>query len=89
MFFNQRKHERKDVVKTIEYVIEGLHVSESFEGIIANISDSGFCLLTTSPLDNGTKIAIRNQMLFNHQSAAVRWSTKNRDLYYKVGLEYL
>jgi hypothetical protein len=89
MFFDQRKHERKDIVKIVEYVLEGFHVSEAFEGIIANVSDSGFCLLTTNPLDNGTKIAIKNQMQFNSQSAAVRWSTKTHNLYYKVGLEIL
>ena len=89
MFFDQRKHGRKDVVNIIEYVIEEFHVHEVFEGIIANISDSGFCLLTTNPLDKGTKIAIRNQMHINSQSAAVRWSTKKHNLYYKVGLEFL
>jgi len=89
MFFDQRKHGRKDVVNIIEYVIEELDVHEVFEGIIANISDSGFCFLTTTPLDNGTKIAIRNQMHFNSQSAAVRWNTKKHNLYYKVGLEFL
>ena len=89
MFTDQRRHERKDIVNIIEYVIEGFKVTEVFEGIIANISDSGFCLLTTTPLDNGTKIAIRNQMHFNSQSAAVRWNTKDHNLYYKVGLEFL
>jgi len=89
ILFDQRKHERKDIVNVIEYVIEGLNVSEDFEGVIANISDSGFCLLTTNPLDNGTKISIKNQMHFNSQSAAVRWSTKDHNLYYNVGLEFL
>ena len=89
MLFDQRKHERKDIVNAIEYVIEGLNVSEDFEGVIANISDSGFCLLTTNPLDNGTKISIKNQTHFNSQSAAVRWSTKDHNLYYNVGLEFL
>jgi hypothetical protein len=89
MFFDQRKHERKDIVNVIDYFIEGFNVSETFEGVIANISDSGFCLFTTNPLDNGTKIAIKNQMHFNSQSAAVRWSTKDHNLYYKVGLEFL
>jgi hypothetical protein len=89
MFFDKRKHERRDIVKTIEYVLEGVHGIESLEGIIANISDSGFCLLTTSQLESGTKIAIRGQMFPGNKSAAVRWSMRNRDLYYKVGLEFL
>jgi hypothetical protein len=89
MLFDKRKHERRDIVKTIEYVMEGVHGSESLEGIIANISDSGFCLLTTSQLESGTNIAIRGQMFPGHKSAAVRWSMRNRDLYYRVGLKFL
>ena len=89
MFINQRRHKRNDTVNIIEYSIEGFNVSEAFDGIIANVSDSGFCLFTTNPLDNGTKIAIKNQMPFNSQSAAARWSTKDHNLYYKVGLEFL
>ena len=89
MCSDKRKYVRRDIVKTIEYVIDGVPGSESFEGIIANISDTGFCLLTTSQLESGTNIAIKNLMPLNHQYAAVRWSQRNRDIYYRIGLEFL
>jgi hypothetical protein len=89
MFSDQRKDKRRDTVSVIEYVVDGVGASETFEGIIANISNSGFCLLTTDPLDSGAKIAIKNQKYLNSQWAAVRWSARNNNLYYKVGLEFV
>jgi len=89
MVFDQRKDKRRDTIHVIEYIVDGLSTSETFEGIVANISDSGLCLLTTYPLENGTRIAIKNQERLNSRSAAVRWNASNRNLYYKVGLEFV
>ncbi|MFZ3137790.1 MAG: PilZ domain-containing protein [Thermodesulfovibrionales bacterium] len=87
IFSDKRRHERRDTITTIEYVINGLYTDEVFEGVIANISESGFCLLSTNPLSKGEKIEIKNEKHVNCQTAAVRWSSENKNLYYIVGLE--
>ena len=86
---DRRRHERKDIITTIEYSIKGSYAQEAFEGVITNISETGLCILTTNPLskDEKIKIKIKNEAFVNCQTADVRWSSQNKNLYYIVGLE--
>jgi hypothetical protein len=86
---DKRRHERRDTITTIEYVINGLYTDEVFEGVIANISESGFCLLSTNLLSQGEKIEIKNEKHVNSRTAAVRWSNQYNNLYCKIGLEFV
>lgn len=87
--FDKRRHERRDIITTKEYVINGLYTDEVFEGVITNVSESGFCHLTTIPLSKGERIEIKNKKQVNSRTADVRWSNQYNNLYYKIGLEFV
>jgi hypothetical protein len=85
----KRRHERRDTVIPIEYLADRLNTDEAFEGVVADLSESGFCLLTAIPLREGEKIEIKNNMPHSLRSASVRWVRNDSDLYNKVGLEFV
>ena len=85
----KRRHERRDTVIPIEYLADRLNTDEAFEGVVADVSESGFCLLTAIPLREGEKIDIKNNMPHSLRSASVRWVRNDSDLYNKVGLEFV
>jgi len=87
--FNKRRHSRDETISAVQYVLNRLHPEEIFDGVIANISESGVCLLTTDPLSKGQDITIKNKIPATSQTATVRWSTRYHDLYYKTGLELI
>jgi hypothetical protein len=87
--FDKRRHSRDNTISVVQYVLNRLHSEEIFDGVIANISESGVCLLTTDPLSKGQDITIKNKISATSQTATVRWSTKYHDLYYKAGLELI
>jgi hypothetical protein len=85
----KRRHERRETVMPIEYLVDSLNTDEAFEGVVADVSESGLCLLTANPLREGEKIDIKNNMHPPLRSASVRWIRSDSDLYYKVGLEFI
>jgi hypothetical protein len=85
----KRRHERRETLITIDYLVDRLNADEIFEGVVADISESGLCLLTANQLIDCEKIAIKNKMPPALRSAAVRWSHENNNLYYKIGLEFV
>ena len=85
----KRRHERRDTVIPIEYLADRLNTDEAFEGVVADLSESGFCLLTAVPLREGQNIEIKNNMPHSLRSASVRWVRNDSDLYNKVGLEFV
>ena len=85
----KRRHERRDTVIPIEYLADRLNTDEAFEGVVADVSESGFCLLTAIPLREGEKIDIKNNMPHSLRSASVRWVRNDSELYNKVGLEFV
>jgi hypothetical protein len=89
MSSDKRRHERKDTITAIEYRTKGIVADEAFEGVICNISEAGFCLLSTNPLSRGDKIEIMNNQHIPSQEASVCWSSKCNGLYYKIGLQFV
>ena len=85
----KRRHERRDTMITIEYLVDRLNTDEAFEGVVADVSESGLCLLTANPLREGQKIEIKNNMPPSFRSASVRWVRNDNKLYNKVGLEFV
>jgi hypothetical protein len=85
----KRRHERRETLITIDYLVDRLNADEISEGVVADISESGFCLLSANQLIDGEKIAIKNKMPSVLRSAVVRWSHENNNLYYKIGLEFV
>jgi hypothetical protein len=88
MLSDKRRHSRKNVISTVEFYSDTLNENEIGEGFIANISESGLCLLTTNHLNKGQTIKIQNSVTVSFQTATVRWSERYRNLYYKAGLEF-
>jgi PilZ domain len=86
---DKRRHERRDTVIPIEYLVDRLTPDEAFEGVIADVSESGLCLLTACHLREGEKIDIKNNAHSPLRSASVRWIRNDSELYYKVGLEFV
>jgi hypothetical protein len=89
MSCDKRRHKRRDTVIPIEYLVDRLTPDEAFEGVIADVSESGLCLLTAKSLREGQKIDIKNNAHPPLRSASVRWIRNDSELYYKVGLEFV
>jgi hypothetical protein len=85
----KRRHERRNTVIPIEYLVDRLNTDDAFEGVVADVSESGLCLLTSCPLREGQKIEIKNNELPALRSASVRWIRNDSELYNKVGLEFV
>ena len=85
----KRRDSRSYIITTVEYTVGSPTLDEIFDGIIANISESGICLLTPNPLSKGQKITIKNNISPFSRTAIVCWSEKYNHFYYKTGLEFL
>jgi hypothetical protein len=59
-----------------------------FDCIIANISQSGVCLLAKDAPKNGQEITIKNHIFPSPRTATVIWSKEFNGLYYRYGLEF-
>jgi hypothetical protein len=88
MISDKRKHNRREIMSTIEYFDGPFTTHETFDGVVVNVSESGLCILTTHLLNKGQKIEIRGNVDAGPQSAIVRWALKRNSLYYKVGLKF-
>jgi hypothetical protein len=89
MVSSKRRHSRRDIINTIEFFLVPLAEDEILYGVIVNISDSGFCMLTTNHLKEGQKITMQNAIAESSQTAMVRWSERCNNLYSKSGLEFV
>jgi PilZ domain len=87
--FDKRRHRRSNIATAVEYVLDPLPARETFDGVIADISESGLCLLTTTPLSKGQEILIKINPSAFSQTATVRWSRQYDDLYCRAGLEFI
>jgi hypothetical protein len=84
----ERRSERKLVLKNTEYVLVPSSIVKTFEAVITDISEFGLCLLTTSHLKDGQNIIISNNAQFYEKPAIVQWSQEYEDMFYKIGLEF-
>jgi hypothetical protein len=85
--FERRGVPRDEILETrkIEYSI-GAFDTETFEGDVLNISDTGICLLITNRFSIGQEITLRDFDIYgSYKTATVQWIEKAGKRQYKVG----
>jgi hypothetical protein len=87
MLRNRRRHKRGAVLRAVEYSVISSSNKNSCHGIISDISTLGMCLLTTTPLKLGEKIALKVGDPAS-RTAVVLWSGVGA-FYYKAGLKFV
>ena len=86
---DRRRHKREYVASAMECALNDHPTqNETFDCIVADISESGVCLLAANPLEYGQEITMMDHIFPAPRTAVVRWSTKQNGLYYKAGLEF-
>jgi hypothetical protein len=86
---DRRRHQRKYLANALECELKKQsHQEEQIDCVAANISQSGICLITTSPLQDGQEVTMKNHIFPSPRTATVRWTEKYQSLYYKAGLEF-
>ncbi|MEW6586029.1 MAG: PilZ domain-containing protein [Nitrospirota bacterium] len=84
-----RKNKRRSVINPVQYTRESETAGDVFDGVVFNISESGFFMITPEALQEGQKITIREGLHPCPREAIVKWSRKYKDIYYKVGAEFI
>jgi hypothetical protein len=85
---HKRRHERSEAIIIVRCILEQF-ADVSFDGVIANISESGFCLLTTYPLSKDNTIIVKKKISASSGRATVRWIDRSHKYYCKAGLEFV
>lgn len=86
--FYTNKYERTFLDCRIEYVFD-MQCGDTCEGIIDNISEAGFCLVTQTPLHEGQEITLRSILYFPSQTAIVCWVTQDENDCYRAGMKFI
>ena len=85
---DKRRHQRQKSITPFAYRVPigspGIQI-----GITANISDSGMCIYSDSPLNEGEIIEIKSALPVPYLWAAVRWAKKDAADLYKMGLMFI
>jgi hypothetical protein len=84
----RRKHTRYSYLKKIGFCAHP-SADEACIGIITDISDSGMCMTTFYPLEEGQEIIIKDPLPVPYQRATIRWIRKYHEDYYRVGLTFV
>ena len=86
---DRRRHKREHISRAMECVLnDRSSQNETFDCIVADISESGVCLIAANPLEQGQEIKMMNHIFPSPRTAVVRWSTEQQGLYYRAGLEF-
>jgi hypothetical protein len=85
----RRDKRTKTIHEKTECFSDPLLKDKITEGFVANISESGICLVIINPLNKGQTITINNNNVVHPINAIVRWIKDCKGLYYKVGLEFV
>jgi hypothetical protein len=84
----KRRHARSEVVIIVRCAVEPL-AEAFFDGVVANVSESGFCLLTTYPLRKEDTVRMKKKNNMSSDRATVRWIDRSNKYYCKAGLEFV
>jgi hypothetical protein len=85
---HKRRYERSEVIIIVRCVVEPL-AEAFFDGVVANVSESGFCLLTTYRLRRDDTIIVKKKISASSGRATVRWVDRSNKYYCKAGLEFV
>ena len=86
--FERREYFRHEILETreIEYALR-VFDTETFEGLVLNISDTGICLLISNYFSIGQEITLKDFDIYgSSKTATVQWIEKADKRHYKVGL---
>ena len=86
--FERREYFRHEILETrkIEYAVRAFD-TETFEGLVLNISDTGICLLISNHFSIGQEITLKDFDIYgSSKTATVQWIEKADKRHYKVGL---
>jgi c-di-GMP-binding flagellar brake protein YcgR len=86
--FERRGFFRHEILETrkIEYSLSAFD-TETFEGVVLNISDTGICLLISNRFSIGQEITLKDFDIYgSYKTATVQWIEKADRRHYKVGL---
>ncbi len=75
--------------KTVEYTITSLDDSDTFKGVVVNISKTGICLYLYAIHAEGETITIKSGLPVQSRTAMVKWIKKVNEGFYKAGLEFI
>jgi hypothetical protein len=81
---------RYDFPATIEYVMgsqadhEVLH-----KGVTINLSSTGMCMYIFDPLPKGQQVTIKTALPVDFRTAAICWTRKVDDNFYRSGLKFV
>ena len=88
--FERRESFRREILETrkIEYALDAFD-TETFEGFVLNISDTGICLLISNHLSIGQEITLKDFDIYgSFKTATLQWIEKADKRHYKVGLSF-
>ena len=77
--FYSARHDRSNVNLKIEFVLDPFNPDDDFEGMVENISETGFCLITSVPLKEGQEITIKSLVYLPSQVAVVCWAQPHEE----------
>jgi hypothetical protein len=86
--FYSAKHGRCNLQCSVEFVLDPFSPDDTYKGVIENISESGFCLITHHPLVEGQEITIKSLIYLPAEAATVCW-VKFEDDFYTAGMRFL
>ncbi len=89
MVRGNRKYER-DIASLIIYYSLPIYAAEKpLTALMKDYSYSGLRMITTHPLEEGQEILINGSLSVNALTAVVRWSKRDGDTTFEIGLEFI
>jgi hypothetical protein len=86
--FYSARHDRTNVNLSIDFVFDPFDAADDHKGIVENISETGFCLITSVPIEEGQEITIKSLVYLPSQNAVACWVEKHEGRY-KAGFRFV
>jgi c-di-GMP-binding flagellar brake protein YcgR len=89
-FTRTRRDTRYDFPATIEYVMGSQSDDEVLhKGVTINLSSTGLCMYIFDPLPKGQRVTIKTALPIDFRTAAICWTRKEDDNFYRSGLKFI
>jgi PilZ domain len=85
----RRKHQRDELMDIVRYAPSPDTSDTVLRGLLKDYSNSGICLLTNQPLDQGQEIIVNHMIVPGSKKATVRWQQNIGKSAYQIGLEFV
>jgi len=97
--FDQRRTERQEYAgEKVVYSLDPFSKGGTYEATLVNVSESGICFLSSTPLTVGQQITLDHFMSLTVQNAVVMWvelcdeaphSGQPDTVFYKIGIRFM